>query len=71
MQEGSTHVAALAGLAVALLLVRALVAALESAVVAVGLPRAQALAAAAGAPRRARALAALVASREATGAPAR
>ncbi len=68
MQEGSTHVAALAGLAVALLLVRALVAALESAVVAVGLPRAQALAAAAGAPRRARALAALVASREATGA---
>lgn len=54
----------LAGGGVALLLLRALAAALEAALVAVGLPRAQELAAEPGAPRRARALAALLASRE-------
>lgn len=52
--------------AFALLLLRALTAALEAAVVAVGLPRAQELAAAPTAGRRERALAALVADPEAT-----
>jgi len=58
---------ALAGVAVALLALRALVAAFEAALVAVGLPRAQALAAESGR-RRARALAALLEQREATAA---
>jgi CBS domain containing-hemolysin-like protein len=68
MEGGSTHVLALAGAAAALLLVRALGAALESALAAVGLARAQALAAEAGTPVRARALVALTERRESTAA---
>ncbi len=53
--------------ALALLVVRAIAAALEAALVAVGLPRAQALASAHDAGRRARALEALIGDPEATG----
>ena len=53
-----------AAAALAFVLARALVAGFEAALVAVGLPRAQALAAEAGASRRARALAALLEERE-------
>jgi len=62
---------ALAGLALALLVLRALAAAFEAAVVAVGSPRAEALARDAAAGRRARMLASLVAAPEATGAALR
>jgi magnesium and cobalt exporter, CNNM family len=61
-----SEVAGLAATAVALLVVRAVSAALEAALVAVGLPRAQALAAPAEARGRARALAALFDEPEAT-----
>ena len=61
--ERLVQYAAVAG---ALLLLRALSAALEASLVAVGLPRAQALAAAPGAGRRERALAALCADAEGT-----
>ncbi|GEJ56697.1 hemolysin family protein [Anaeromyxobacter diazotrophicus] len=57
-----------AAAALALLLARAVAAALEAALVAVGLPRAQALAQEGGGSRRARALAALLEDREATAA---
>jgi putative hemolysin len=66
MADGATGPLALAGAALALLGGRAVVAALEAALVAVGLPRSQALSAEGGAPRRARALAALLGDREAT-----
>ncbi len=68
MEDGSKHALALAGAAAALLLVRALVAAFESALAAVGLARAQALGAEAGAPARARALVTLTERRESTAA---
>jgi magnesium and cobalt exporter, CNNM family len=66
MPDGGTHPLALAGAALALLVARAVVAALEAALVAVGLPRAQALAADGAARRRERALVALLGEREAT-----
>jgi putative hemolysin len=66
MAEGGTQPFALAGAVLALLCARAVVAALEAALVAVGLPRAQALASEGGGTKRARALAALLADREAT-----
>ncbi len=68
MEDGSKHALALAGAAAALLLVRALVAAFESALAAVGLARAQALGAEAGAPARARALVTLTERWESTAA---
>src|SRR5689334_17541432 len=67
MPHGAPQALALASGAVVLLLVRAVVAALEAALVAVGLPRAQALAAE-GVRRGARALAALLEAREWTAA---
>jgi putative hemolysin len=71
MPQGGTYALALAGAALALLLVRAVVAALEAALVAVGVPRARALAAEAAPRRGARALAALLDDRESTAAALR
>jgi putative hemolysin len=68
--EGGTAAVALAALAVGLLALRAVAAAFEAALVAVGLPRAQALAAESGR-RRAKALAALLEEREPTAAMVR
>jgi putative hemolysin len=68
MADGSTHPLALAALAFGLLVVRALIGALEAALVAVGQPRAQALGAESGASARGRALSALSLGREPTAA---
>ena len=64
--DGPTQSLAIAGAAAALLLLRALVSALESALAAVGLARAQALAAGASPPPDARALLSLAEAREST-----
>ncbi len=63
---GPSHALVLSAGSAGLLMVRALVAALESALVAVGLPRAQALAAEGTSPRRAGALAVLLVDKEST-----
>jgi putative hemolysin len=64
--DGSTQALAIGGASAALLLLRALVSALESSLVAVGLVRAQALAAGAAASTQARALLSLAEARENT-----
>jgi len=68
MADGGDHPFTLAVLAAVLIVFRALISALEAALVAVGQPRAQALGAESGASARGRALLALASSREPTAA---